>query len=72
MPVSQLSAWNTKRLLGRLSALRGLEECPEQSDMGEKEASAWCGDKIGFKSDDRWMEAYLNLKSLLATREHIQ
>ncbi|MEL7297280.1 MAG: hypothetical protein AAGJ86_06435 [Pseudomonadota bacterium] len=66
----ELSAWPTKRLLGRLNALRRLEECPEKSDVDEYAPSS--DSDIRFKSDPRWNNAYRELKSILDGRENIR
>ncbi len=65
----ELTSWPTKRLLGRLKALRKLEESPEFSDAEEGE---WDESKgLFFKSDPRWKDAYKELKSILDSRENI-
>ena len=68
--VEELSSWPTKRLLGRLKALRKLDEGRENSDIDAKEIGPVDG--IVFKSDPRWSEAYKELKSILDTRENIR
>jgi len=70
IPKEELSSWPTKRLLGRLNALRKLEESPGGSDVDVEESAAVEG--IVFKSDPRWSEAYKELKSILDSRENIR
>jgi len=70
VPLQELSSWPTKRLLGRLNALRKLEESPERSDVGEGELDDRTG--LFFKSDPRWTDAYKELKSVLDNRENIR
>jgi hypothetical protein len=65
----ELSTWPTKRLLGRLNALRRLEESLDQSDIEPNELTD--DEDIQFKSDHRWADAYKTLKSLLDNREHV-
>ncbi len=64
-----LAGWPTKRLLGRLNALRVLEESPRVSDMTAEQAAV--GAAILFKSDPHWSLAYRELKSILDQREHL-
>ena len=65
-----LSSWPTKRLLGRLNALRRLHEDPQSSDYDRFEIEGT--DDILFKNDPRWKVAYSDLKALLDGREHVQ
>ena len=68
IPPAVLSDWPTKRLLGRLAALRRLHESPELSDYSLDEVEST--NEIVFKSDPRWNEAHTELKRILDTREH--
>lgn len=70
IPEDVLSSWPTKRLLGRLNALRTLHESPEKSDFEAEELSEVEG--IVFKSDPRWTKAYEELKSILDDRENVR
>lgn len=70
IPTEELSSWPTKRLLGRLKALRKLEESPEGSDYEIDELRGVEG--IVFKSDPRWSEAYKELKPILDNRENVR
>ena len=70
VPSEELSSWPTKRLLGRLKALRKLEESVKTSDIEGAELGNIDG--IVFKSDPRWTEAYKELKSILDGRENIR
>lgn len=70
IPLEELSSWPTKRLLGRLKALRKLQESSEGSDFEVEELRAVEG--IVFKSDPRWSEAYKELKSILDNRENVR
>ncbi|MEM8557719.1 MAG: hypothetical protein AAGG50_07835 [Bacteroidota bacterium] len=71
LPVDELQSWTTKRLLGRLHALRILEESAELSDMTPAETADWSSRGIGFKSEAAWSEAYQDLKRILDDQEHI-
>jgi len=68
--LEKLETWPTKRLLGRLNALRKFEESLEASDMTLNEHQPKLG--ILFKSDSRWSNAYKDLKSILDNREHLE
>ncbi|MDJ0941408.1 MAG: hypothetical protein QNJ00_16725 [Woeseiaceae bacterium] len=68
--MQDLSSWPTKRLLGRLNALRRLVESPSQSDLEPSEIRR--GAEIQFKSDPRWSNAYKDLKSILDKRENVR
>ncbi len=70
VPAEELKGWPTKRLLGRLKALRRLEEDFDSSDLEREEVSHVEG--IIFKSDPRWSAAYKDLKTILDTRENIR
>ncbi len=70
IPLQDLSSWPTKRLLGRLRALRIFEESPDKSDIDDSQFRY--GADIQFKSDPRWKTAYTELKSLLDNRENIR
>ncbi len=70
VPNEELQEWPTKRLLGRLKALRQLEEDFDSSDLEGEEVGHVDG--IIFKSDPRWSTAYKDLKTILDTRENIR
>lgn len=70
LPVEALGSWPTKRLLGRLEALRRVHESPVTCDSTSEEIAAEEG--IAFKSDSRWRIAYSDVKALLDTREHVR
>ena len=59
----------TKQLLGRLQALHECEESSQFSDLTAGEIAASNG--ILFKNSAEWQMAYENLKTILATREHV-
>ena len=70
IPKSELSQLSTGALLARLKRLRWCLEKPEDaSDLTPDELEG-VQDKILFKSDERWKQAYADLKSVLNTREH--
>ena len=66
----QLETWPTKRLLGRLKALRRLEENIEASDLEPHELDGV--EEIVFKADPRWSIAYKEVKAVLDKRENIR
>lgn len=70
VPSTELSTLSTGALLARLKRLRWCLESPESaSDFTSKELES-VQDKLLFKSDERWKQAYADVKSILATREH--
>lgn len=69
IPRVELEALPTKRLLGRLKALRLCEESVQDSDLDPTEIAALDG--INFKDEPQWREAYQDLKATLASREHV-
>lgn len=71
IPLSELESWPTRRLIARLTRLRWCyEEVSAASDYYPHELES-VQDKILFKTDPRWKQAYSEVKTLLATREHI-
>ncbi len=69
--VSELKKLPTKALLGYLERLRHCEEQSDNDDYCEEELLK-VQDKILFKNTAIWKEAYQDLKTILATREHIE
>ena len=67
--MDELDSWPTKRLLGRLNALRRCEESPSHSDFNFDLRDP--DTHIFFKSDPKWKVAYQQVKSLLDNREHV-
>jgi len=65
-----LEALETNALLARLNALRFLEESAALSDWSDEELAPYA-DLIVFKNTDEWRVAYAEVKSVLATREHV-
>jgi len=59
----------TKQLLGRLRALHKCEESAAFSDLAAREIPATSG--VLFKNSAEWQVAYNDLKTILATREHL-
>jgi len=59
----------TKQLLGRLRALHRCEESAPFPDLTAEEIAASKG--ILFKNSAEWRDAYDQLKTVLATREHV-
>ena len=71
VPLSELETWKTRKLLVRLKRLRWCyEEVAAAEDYYPHELAA-VEDKILFKTDPRWKQAYREVKAILATREHI-
>ena len=62
---------NTRALLARLHRLRGLMETPEAASDYKAEELAAISHLIAFKSDPRWKTAWREIKTELATREHV-
>ena len=70
VPRSELEASPTKALIARLTRLRWCEDGPHHSDLSEQEIASG-SDLILFKSDPAWQMAYVDLKEVLASREHV-
>ena len=70
IPQDVLASMPTKALLARLKRLHWCEEGPEHSDLTDEEVRAVEG-KILLKSSDIWKQAYADLKTILAGREHV-
>ena len=69
--LTELESWPTRRLLARLKRLRWCyEEVSAAEDYYPHELAA-VEDKILFKSDPRWKQAYSDVKTVLSGREHI-
>ena len=66
-----LETWDTKKLLHRLECLRSLHEQFEDSDWSEEDRHAVRG-VIAFKNTEIWVSAWDDVKSILATREHVE
>ncbi len=64
-----LASMPTKQLLGRLRSLQQCEESQALSDRPPEEVSASKG--IPFKNTAEWQRANADLKTVLATREHV-
>ena len=64
-----LASMPTKQLLGRLHSLQRCEESAALSDRTPEEVAASEG--ILFKGTTEWQRAYDDLKTVLATREHV-
>ena len=67
---TELNKKRTKELLGYLKLLQYCEESFEQSDLIENPDSS-DSLTIYFKQTEKWKTAYLNVKSILEKREHI-
>ena len=67
---TELNKKRTKELLGYLKLLQYCEESFEQSDLIENPDSS-DSLTIHFKQTEKWKTAYLNVKSILEKREHI-
>ncbi len=70
IPRDELSTQSTPALLARLQKLRRCEERHELSDLTDEEVRA-CEGRILFKNSDVWQQAYADLKTILADREHV-
>jgi len=69
--ISELETWPTRRCLARLKKLRWCYEAVnDANDYTAAELEA-VKDKLLFKSDPRWQKAYADVKTVLASREHI-
>ncbi len=64
-----LETMSTKALLGRLRALLRCQESAAVSDMMGDELACLTG--IFFKDAPEWQNAYADVKSILAHREHV-
>ncbi len=70
IPLQELEDWSTYALLARLKRLRWCYEKPEDANDYTKEELDSVKEKLLFKSDPRWQQAYHDVKGLLDTREH--
>ena len=70
VPATVLQGMPTGALLARLKRLRWCIEDPEAVSDYTAEELASVAEKILFKSDPRWQEAYKDVKAILDTREH--
>lgn len=70
VPISILSEMHTGTLLARLKRLRMCEETSEHSYYTEEELQS-VEHLIIFKSDLLWKQAYIDVKTILAKREHL-
>jgi len=70
IPTEELSHLSTGSLLARLKRLRWCYEKPEDANDLTLEEITSVQDKILFKSDERWKQAYADVKLILDTREH--
>lgn len=66
----ELSQLPTGALLARLKRLSWCLEQPEDAADYAPDELEGVQDKILFKSDKRWKQAYKDVKSILDTREH--
>jgi hypothetical protein len=66
----QLEGMATGALLARLQRLRWCEENRDDSDLSDEEI-AKAADLILFKADSAWRLAYLDVREVLATRDHL-
>ena len=64
-----LASMRTRELLGRLRRLQRCEDSASLSDASPEELARATG--ILFKDTASWRSAYLELKQVLMTREHI-
>ena len=67
----RLASLPTRALLARLKRLHWCEEKRGLSDITDNEICASEG-KILFKDSDIWRQAYDDLKTILAGREHVR
>lgn len=70
LSLTELDKKGTKELLGYLKRLQYCEESFEQSDLIENPDSS-DNSTIHFKQTEKWKTAYLNVKSVLDKREHV-
>ena len=68
---SELEKLNTRVLLKRLAQLRACTECLKASDWTQQEFNQ-TRHRIAFKNTDIWRKAWADVKSILATREHVE
>ena len=69
--VDELKAMPTRALMSRRAALLKCEESFALSDRDGHEGVPPAGGDIEFKDTPAWQQAYAELKSVLATREHV-
>jgi hypothetical protein len=69
LDASVLSSLHTKTLLARLRRLQRCEESASGSDATLDELAGVVG--ILYKDTPEWAAAYINVKQVLASREHV-
>ena len=69
--VAELEAMPTRALMSRRAALLKCEESFALSDRDDRQPPATPAAFIEFKDTPGWQQAYAELKSVLATREHV-
>ena len=67
MPLIELEALPTKRLLARL---RRLHECEESLALSDRDVADDSG-CIEFKQSPEWVSAFRDVKKVLSHREHV-
>jgi hypothetical protein len=70
LAMNELEAMPTRQLLARRTRLLKCEECRAASDIDDNDPRLRSGE-ILFKDSPTWKLAYLDVKSVLARREHI-
>lgn len=70
--VTELETWTTWQLLSRLKHLRQCYETRSAADDYYAKELNQLTDRLLFKSDPRWKQAFKDVKALLANREHIE
>ena len=58
----------TKQLLGRLHSL---QRCEESASLSDRTLEVAATEGIVFKKTAEWQSAFTDLKTVLATREHV-
>ncbi|MGK0364159.1 MAG: hypothetical protein ACI85O_001215 [Saprospiraceae bacterium] len=71
LTIEELEKKGTKELLGYLKRLHRCEESFELSDMDENPELSDV-ETIYFKQTEKWRTAYIDAKSILETRKHIE
>lgn len=69
--LDELKAMPTRALMNRRAALLRCEESFALSDRDDRQPPATPAAVIEFKDTREWQQAYAELKSVLATREHV-
>lgn len=74
LKIEELEKLNTKQLLSILKKLQSCENSFEETDLTydiNLDPTKYSPNLIFYKETDSWKQAYIDVKNILKTREHI-